>query len=46
MPQRSKGLTEQEINSLFLGLLKLIKASAKQESLNEQAKKHKMPTHN
>lgn len=39
MPQRSKGLTEQEINSLFLGLLKLIKASAKQESLNEQAKK-------
>lgn len=39
MPQRAKGLTDQEINSLFMGLLKLIKASAKQESLNDQNKK-------
>ncbi len=32
MPSRSKHLTQQEIDGLFLGLLKLIKASAKQEA--------------
>lgn len=32
MPQKTKHLTESEINSLFLGILKLIKSSAKQEA--------------
>ena len=32
MPQKPKHLTESEINSLFLGILKLIKTSAKQEA--------------
>lgn len=45
MPERNKGLTEQEINSLFLGLLKLIKASAKQEYLTELSKKTQEKNH-
>jgi primosomal protein N' len=32
MPERNKHLTQHEIDGLFLGLLKLIKASAKQEA--------------